>query len=150
MRIPESYSKFWDKNCFLSILCFETRTRFFAQSQAVRPERESRLEHFSGEFYRMKLFPGLYDWKCHRKAPNYLNFSEMFHFSRNFNENLIFQDVWRRRSFYQHNCRLPLKIVEKNDTLFQTCLPLLSFLSSTNWQMFSRILTFFLILDATV
>ena len=50
-------------------------------------------------------------------------FSEMFHFSRNFNENLIFQDVWRRRSFYQHNCRLPLKIVEKNDTLFQTCLP---------------------------
>ena len=66
---------------------------FFAQSRVLRPERESRLEHFSGEFYTMELFPGSWDQKCQRKAPNYLNFSEMFHFSRNFNENLIFQDV---------------------------------------------------------
>ena len=78
---------------FFQSYALRQEREFFAQSQALRPERELRLEHFSGEFYTMELFPGSWDQKCQRKAPNYLNFSEMFHFSRNFNENLIFQDV---------------------------------------------------------
>ena len=46
---------------FFQSYALRQEREFFAQSQDLRPERESRLEHFSGEFYRMKLFPGLYD-----------------------------------------------------------------------------------------